>query len=327
MDFGLAKMSNLLFFSATELVDFSLPAASGTPEYISPEQIQNVDMEPRSDIYSTGVILYELLTGRRPFERSNVDGLLQAHLSDSPPPFSALGVAALISPSIEAVVRSCLEKYPENRPPCASELAQRFDRALGRKPLPNRPSGVRALVGTPPVNVPTPIPGRMSGVRPAVNVAAGSPSRVPPVKVFDSPTSNSSVSTKALDPAFFRHGFESVMPDAMALIKLKGFIHDLGGDVVESLPGVVRVRIPWLHSDGGSSSTAKSGLFAWARRAPKVAPSAMEMEVHMERLHPDQPTLMTVTMVMRSPRGIMTADSRNQCQKLGLDLQAYLMGR
>jgi len=51
------------------------------------------------------------------------------------------------------------------------------------------------------------------------------------------------------------------------------------------------------------------------------------MEVHMERLHPDQPTLMTVTMVMRSPRGIMTADSRNQCQKLGLDLQAYLMGR
>jgi serine/threonine-protein kinase len=318
MDFGLAKMPNLLYFGEHELVDTRLPLASGTPEYIPPEQARGFDLDPRSDLYSTGVILFELLTGRRPFERDTVDGLLDAHLHDAPPSFAAMGVPG-VPPAVEAVVRSCLAKHPEERPASAAELAQRYEEALGRKAASARLNGsrtdLRAGSG----------PGRSSGVRPIVAVAGASRTAIPTV-AGGARAPAPPVSGGGLDAGSFRHSFESFMPDALALIKLKGFMHDLGGEVVESLPGVIRVRVPWLHAHAGSGAT-KSGLFAWARRAEPAPSSAMEMEVHLERLRPDQPGQMTVTMVLRSPRGIMSAESRNQCQKLGLDLQAYLMGR
>src|SRR5205823_13790966 len=67
MDFGLAKMHSMLYISPDELVDFNLPAASGTPEYISPEMVRGGEMDARGDLYSVGVILFEMLTGKRPF--------------------------------------------------------------------------------------------------------------------------------------------------------------------------------------------------------------------------------------------------------------------
>lgn len=319
MDFGLAKMPNLLYFGEHELVDTRLPLASGTPEYIPPEQARGIDLDPRSDLYSTGVILFELLTGRRPFEKDSVDGLLEAHLHEAPPSFAAMGVPG-VPPAVEAVVRSCLAKHPDERPASAAELAQRYEEALGRKAPSARLGGSRTDLRA------VSAAGRSSGVRPIVAVAGGSRTAVPTVSPGDPRPRVSTLSGTEIDAGSFRHSFESFMPDALALIKLKGFIHDLGGEVVESLPGMIRVRVPWLHAHTGSGAT-KSGLFAWARRAAPTPSGAMEMEVHLERLHPDQPGQMTVTMVMRSPWGIMSAESRNQCQKLGLDLQAYLMGR
>jgi serine/threonine-protein kinase len=321
MDFGLAKMSNLLYFSATDLVDFNLPTASGTPEYIPPEQARGVDMDPRSDLYSVGVILYELLTRRRPFERATVEGLLDAHINDPPPSFASAGVVPAVPPAIEAVVRSCLAKYPEERPASAAELIERYEQALGRRLRNADVSGIRRHSGTTPA---TAGQGQVSGVRPVVAVAGGS--RTVPAVAGGSRTQVLTLPKRGSEANAYRHSFQSVMPDAMALVKLKGFIHDLGGEVAESQPGVIRVRIPWLHSDGGS--TAKSGLFAWVRRPARQTASAMEMEVHLERLHPEQPSLMTITMVMRSShKGILSAESRKQCQKIGRDLQAYLMGR
>jgi serine/threonine-protein kinase len=319
MDFGLAKMPNLLYFGEHELVDVN-PLASGTPEYIPPEQARGIDLDPRSDLYSTGVILFELLTGRRPFERDTVEGLLDAHIHDAPPSFAEMGVWAGVPPAVEAVVRSCLAKYPEERPASAAELAQRYEQALGRKLQPPRSNAALPTAGQLGI--------RSSGVRPAVAVAGGSRTAIPTV-AGGSRTQAPTVAARGTDAGSYRHSFESFMPDALALIKLKGFIHDLGGEVSESQPGVIRVRIPWLHSHGSSgSNVTKSGLFAWARRATPPAPSsAMEMEVHLERLNPERPGQMTVTMVLRSPRGIMSAESRSQCQKLGQDLQAYLMGR
>jgi serine/threonine-protein kinase len=323
MDFGLAKMSNLLFFSATDLIDFDLPKASGTPEYIPPEQARGVDMDLRSDIYSVGVILFEMLTGRRPFERPTAEGLLDAHINDPPPTFAAAGAGPGVSPAIEAVVQSCLAKYPEERPANAADLLQRYEQALGRTLRVSGLSVIRHLPGTPEH---APAPGGMSGVRPAVAVAGGSPTTVPAV-AGGSRTRVVTLPKRGSDANSVRHSFESVMPDAMVLVKLKGFIHDLGGEVTESRPGVIRVRVPCLQSNG-SGSTSKSGLFDWRRQPARQASVVMEMEVHLERLNPDQPNLMTVTMVMRSStRGILSSESRNHCQKLGLDLQAYLMAR
>jgi serine/threonine-protein kinase len=320
MDFGLAKMPNLLYFSATDLVDFNLPTASGTPEYIPPEQARGVDMDPRSDLYSVGVILYELLTGRRPFERETVEGLLDAHINDPPPSFAAAGVVPAVPPAIEAVVRACLAKYPEERPASATDLIERYEQALGRRLRAADVSGIRRLSGA------AAAPGQVSGVRPIVAVAGVS--QPVPTPAGGSRAQLATLPVRSSEPNGYRHSFQSVMPDAMALVKLKGFIHDLGGEVAESQPGVIRVRIPWLHSDGGGGSTTKSGLFAWVRRPARQAASAMEMEVHLERLNPEQPSLMTITMIMRSPnKGILSAESRNHCQKIGRDLQAYLMGR
>jgi serine/threonine-protein kinase len=339
MDFGLAKMPNLLFFSAHDLVDVSLPGASGTPEYISPEQALASDMDRRSDIYSVGVILFELLTGRRPFERPTVEGLLEAHICDQPPSFTAMGLRGEVSPAVEAVVRSCLAKYPEDRPATAADLAQRYEQALGKplarnaarnpenvfKPIPGRSSGLRPAVQAAPTSSglrpAVTAPGTSSGLRPAVEKGSGS-GLYPTVPI-----------KRASNASTVRHNFAAYMPDALALIKLKGFIHDMGGEVVESLPGLIRVRVPWRQASKVPVKKGGSGLFAWAKQAmggnnAVQAPlSTMEIDIQMERLDPTQPGQLTLSVSMRSSDGMMSLEGREQCQKLNRDLQAYLMGR
>src|SRR5439155_15697071 len=108
MDFGLAKMSSMLYISPEELINLSHPTASGTPEYISPEQVRGNDVDRRSDVYSLGVVLFEMLTGHRPFEGADVQKLLQAHADQEPPSFAAVGAAGAASPAIERLVRDCL---------------------------------------------------------------------------------------------------------------------------------------------------------------------------------------------------------------------------
>src|SRR5262249_34652042 len=89
MDFGLAKMSSLYYISPEDLVNMPVPTASGTPEYISPEQVRGNEVDQRGDLYSVGVILFEMLAGRRPFEGHDVENLLLAHSDDRPPTFAA----------------------------------------------------------------------------------------------------------------------------------------------------------------------------------------------------------------------------------------------
>src|SRR5262249_59694989 len=106
-----AKMTSLLYISPEELINLHHPTASGTPEYISPEQARGNDVDRRSDVYALGVILFEMLTGRRPFEGTDVRRLLLAHADEAPPSFAAAGVAGLVPRAVEAVVQGCLAKY------------------------------------------------------------------------------------------------------------------------------------------------------------------------------------------------------------------------
>ena len=115
MDFGLAKMTSMLYISMDELVDYTLPPAAGTPEYISPEQVRGSEIDGRGDLYSVGVMLYEMLSGQRPFDGS-VDYLLTAHSDERPPTFAERGLPDLVPPAVEEVVRSCLQKNPDQRP-------------------------------------------------------------------------------------------------------------------------------------------------------------------------------------------------------------------
>jgi dienelactone hydrolase len=125
LDFGLAKVS--LFATAPE-EETALREATmtregmvlGTVAYMSPEQAQGQAVDPRSDVFSFGIVLYEMATGRRPFGGENSISTLSAILRDTPP--SILEAAPSTPPPLERIVRRCLEKRPEDRYPDASEL-------------------------------------------------------------------------------------------------------------------------------------------------------------------------------------------------------------
>lgn len=99
----------------------------GTPAYMSPEQITGERIDLRTDLYSAGVVLYRLLTGRRPFEGSTVS--IMNHILHTPPPRPSQVVTTAIP---EAIVIKALTKRPEQRFRSAAEFAQALHTELGR---------------------------------------------------------------------------------------------------------------------------------------------------------------------------------------------------
>ncbi len=102
----------------------------GTPRFLSPEQVRCLDVDPRTDVYGAGMVLFELLAGRNPFyDVEDFVGLLQAHVSRVPAPPSALA-GQPIPPAIDAAVLRALAKRPEDRYPTAADFAAALSRAL-----------------------------------------------------------------------------------------------------------------------------------------------------------------------------------------------------
>jgi serine/threonine-protein kinase len=92
----------------------------GTPHYVAPEMIEGPGAEPRSDLYALGVVLFELLTGERPFDADTPFAILKKHCLEEPPPPSRL-VPGLPSELDEIVLR-LLRKSPAERPASAEAL-------------------------------------------------------------------------------------------------------------------------------------------------------------------------------------------------------------
>jgi Tol biopolymer transport system component len=126
LDFGLAKLTQ-----AEEAgPQTNLPTAAagtepgvvlGTLGYMSPEQVKGKGADSRSDIFSFGAILYEMLSGQRAFHRDSAAETMSAILKEEPPDFSATNQN--INPGLERIVRHCLEKSPEERFHSAHDLA------------------------------------------------------------------------------------------------------------------------------------------------------------------------------------------------------------
>jgi serine/threonine protein kinase len=114
LDFGISRI--------TDIADgLTRPGESiGTPHYMSPEQIRGEACDIRSDLYSLGVVFFELISGRRPFENESVTAIQIAHLSSEPP--SLLSLDPSLPPGCDAMVQKLLSKRPEDRYQNTAEL-------------------------------------------------------------------------------------------------------------------------------------------------------------------------------------------------------------
>ena len=130
VDFGIAKMSDIETDGAPGRKLTKTGMIFGTPEYMSPEQAAGKDLDHRVDIYALGVILYECLAGRVPFEGDTFMGVLTQHLFADLPPIRTLNPEARVGAELELVIRKALAKDPDGRYQDTDQLAEALVYAL-----------------------------------------------------------------------------------------------------------------------------------------------------------------------------------------------------
>jgi len=134
LDFGLAKLTQVedrgpQTKASTEAAGTEPGVVLGTLGYMSPEQVRGRPADARSDIFSFGAILYEMLSGKRAFQGDSAADTMSAILKEDPPDLSVTNQA--ISPGLERIVRHCLEKTPEQRFHSAHDVAFALDALSG----------------------------------------------------------------------------------------------------------------------------------------------------------------------------------------------------
>ncbi|WP_019874468.1 Stk1 family PASTA domain-containing Ser/Thr kinase [Sporichthya polymorpha] len=128
MDFGIARA--IADASATMT---ATAAVIGTAQYLSPEQAKGEKVDARSDLYSAGCLLYELLTGQPPFTGDSPVSVAYQHVRENPKPPSLVDPA--VTPPMDAIVLKSLAKNPENRYQSAAEMREDIERALDGRPI------------------------------------------------------------------------------------------------------------------------------------------------------------------------------------------------
>jgi serine/threonine-protein kinase len=283
LDFGLARkqvgLTDTPYIQLEKITD----NAFGTPEYMSPQRLRREPLDPRDDLYSVGILLYVLLTGRIPFASPSLERLMQAHSEDAPPSFAELGVTG-IPPGIEQAVQWCLAKALDDRPPTARDLALAYQEALG-------------------------------------------------VQIWDDAAmaegelqhEDSNAIPKSDDEIV--HRLEAWMPEQIAVMKLRGFLDDLGAQVTESVPGLIRVFLKRLRET--PQAAAPTGLLAWLGFAKKPEPETdlIEMEVHMEPHASQRSNHLQITLRARVISEQRPADWKEWCEKTITALSGYLMAK
>ena len=168
LDFGIAKVMH-----GSDIDDGSdltrVGQAIGTLEYMSPEQIVGADVDGRSDLYTLGVVAYEMITGSRPFaDATGPTSLMTALMTRTPVPPSALLDRDRPPPEVDRLLLRCLAREPQDRFAGAADLAAAIDAILARSPVGFSPR--TTLPGSGPYVVPP-----VSAPGPAMHLAAPRP--------------------------------------------------------------------------------------------------------------------------------------------------------
>jgi hypothetical protein len=174
-DFGIAKMMSLGMTQAGHIL--------GTPNYMSPEQVKGRTVDGRSDIFSLGVILYELVTGEKPFGGQNITTVIYKIIHENPTPPRELD--ATIPQGLNYVISKALAKDPDERYQSCRELAEdlRNYKNLSGMTAP----GATVVIRVPPLQPPAaepvpPVPVQAEAAPPAPQPAAALPAEQPPVR-------------------------------------------------------------------------------------------------------------------------------------------------
>jgi serine/threonine-protein kinase len=150
----------------------------GTPEFMSPEQAQGKTLTPGSDIYSLAVILYEVLTGKLPFEAKNPMEYIQLHVTAKPKPINERVPGKTFPPLLWTVLEKALAKKVEDRYPSAAEFAHALQAVLQGlsevPPFPGANGAARAMIPGQPL--PTPVHPPPANPPPQAQGAAQAPS-------------------------------------------------------------------------------------------------------------------------------------------------------
>ncbi len=284
MDFGLAQLMKPAEprgedGAATEV-------AVGTPAYICPEQVRGETMDHRGDLYSVGVMLYELLTGKLPFNGPVPLDIMMAHTTEPPPSFAQAGANGVVPSAVESLVLTCLEKDPGKRPQSARDLAERFQDALAKQDIP-----------------------------PPKKAAREKPAPAGPAPLdFDQ---------KVIDPHAVVFHMEAWMPEEIAEFKLRGFVQDAGGKILDSVPGLIRVQL----GGPGTPYEVRKGVLSLIGLGRKAG--LIEMYLRLLPTEPKRQNQLRVTVLMRSLGGIPRDREmwRSRCTQIYSDLRGYLMGQ
>lgn len=174
IDFGLARIESP---DGSKLTETGI--VQGTPMYMAPEQCRGIEITPATDVYATGIVLYEALSGRPPFGGDNAAVLMAQHMFSVPTPLPNL------SRGLDAAMMHALAKNPSDRPTAAelrSELAAAFKgtdpqalaavAAMNRAHVAGLPRSERALTGRPPAIVAPTTSGTEPMLAPAVTTVA-----------------------------------------------------------------------------------------------------------------------------------------------------------
>jgi eukaryotic-like serine/threonine-protein kinase len=273
LDFGLARLRE----TASALTD---GMAVGTPSYMAPEQTLAEPVDARTDVYACGVLLFQMLTGDKPFVSDSAAQVMQMHREEAPPRLADIAPDVRFSAELEAVVARALAKAPADRFPSAAEMSAALEAVPEVTAPPPRAAPAIPHAAAEPVALTTPPQpsGRaalppLPAVKPAP-VQPAQPAPMPPAQPAPMPPAHPA----PMPPAQLAPPAQVPLPTSWAPPGLSGILDPRHRRRILAVAGAVAlVAIGVIAAlTGGSSAPDGEQAPAAAASAPAVAPAPGE---------------------------------------------------